>query len=136
MRVNFSFIFRLLKTSNFKMSLIWRKPICKDYCYNDAECSDGLGLFNTETDSFNTTEINKSCKCTSERFSGERCEFDKCFDKINTCPANCTLDAQCKCLCGQECDAYYCNNKKGMCYENTKGHLSCKLSHFLKVNFF
>jgi len=96
-----------------------------NYCYNDAECSDGLGVFNTQTNNFSTTEIKLSCTCNSERFSGERCEFDKCFNEAKQCPSNCTLDASCKCLCGQECDKLYCNNQKGVCYAQND-QLSCQ----------
>jgi hypothetical protein len=74
-----------------------------------------------------------SCDCaggadeSDRRFTGQRCEFDKCFSQVKEakCPANCTLDGQCKCLCNKECDSYLCNKEKGVCYEK-QGQVACK----------
>ena len=127
-------IVNLKNTNDFKCEcdLGWtgalcESPICKDYCHNDGQCSDGLGEYNYETERFNATKVELSCACSSKRFSGERCEFDLCRKEVDEkkCPSNCTLDSSCKCLCGQECDQFYCNKKMGVCYakDNT---LSCK----------
>ena len=65
-------------------------------------------------------------ECPSKRFTGERCEFDKCYMDIKEkkCPSNCTLDSSCKCLCGEECDNFLCHNE-GKCHlENDL--LTCK----------
>ncbi len=103
-------------------------PICKDYCYNNGQCNDGLGVFIPENNTYTNSVVNLKCTCSNDdRFSGDRCEFDKCHNQVmaKTCPTNCTLDSSCKCLCGKECDDFYCNGNSGTCVENN-GHLSCK----------
>jgi hypothetical protein len=100
--------------------------ICENYCYNKGECDNGLGEYNEEKKTFAVSEPKLTCKCSSNRFFGNRCEFDKCRKEVaaNKCPSNCTLDSSCKCLCGKECDAYLCHNE-GECFPNN-GQLSCK----------
>ena len=101
-----------------------RIPICNDYCYNNGQCDNGLSENNERKKSF--TEPKLTCKCASERFFGDRCEFDKCHKEIkaNKCPSNCTLDSSCECLCGNECNKFFCHNE-GECFQNN-GQLSCK----------
>ena len=80
------------------------KPLCLDYCLNDGKCS----IVN------NTSQL---CLCNTERYSGDRCQFDKCLKKADECPANCVVNSACDCLCGEQCDKSYCNNKNGTCNE-------------------
>jgi hypothetical protein len=84
-------------------------PICLDYCKNNAICNDGLG----DQYEFNSTNItsraNVSCECTSPRYSGDRCQFDLCFDKNPK--KDCVIDyvdSECKEVCDTECDKLFC----------------------------
>jgi hypothetical protein len=85
-------------------------PLCINYCYNDARCE------------INANDSLK-CTCISERFSGDLCEFDRCYQRI--CPGGCFMDSTCNCQCGNDCDRVYCSNSNGKCYDN-EGGLSCK----------
>ena len=94
------------------------KPICEGYCYNGA-CSSSINEENAMS--------RLTCKCSDDqRFSGDRCQFDKCFNEVkaNKCPHNCTLDSSCKCLCGEKCDTYHCNHR-GVCTE-VQNQITCK----------
>lgn len=94
-------------------------PLCVNYCYNNGKC------IIDQTEANRTT---RRCLCDSSdgRYSGDRCQFDKCSSLLNTCPRNCVINSACECLCNEECDKYYCNNQNGTCYQDTYGNLACK----------
>ena len=133
--VNGACIHHINQTTDFKCecepgygSALCEIPICKDYCYNGGQCSDGLGVFNAQTNAYTNAKARLQCNCVdNQRFSGVRCEFDKCFKEIkeDKCGRNCTLDSSCHCLCGIECDAYHCNKQSGVCVEKDN-QLACK----------
>lgn len=85
---------------------------CLNYCYNHGEC-----------DVMKDSSKYPTCKC-NERFSGDRCQFDKCFAKTNECPVNCHMNEKCQCFCGQKCNENYCTNN-GVCVENN-GEVGCR----------
>lgn len=60
------------------------------------------------------------CDC-GERFSGERCQFDKCAGQVSSCPVDCFLDGGCKCQCKADCDKAYCNQGSGTCVADIHG---------------
>lgn len=82
------------------------------YCYNG-----GLNKLDTNT---NKT----SCKCTSTRFSGEQCQFDKCRD-VPKCGKSCYMTSECKCICGHDCSLGYCTGN-GECIGNSDRDVFCK----------
>lgn len=85
-------------------------PLCLNYCTNYGKCKV-----------INETDNTRQCKC-SHRFFGDRCQFDKCADKV--CPVGCYMNNSCKCFCGHLCDTNYCRNN-GTCIDND-GQLGCK----------
>lgn len=89
------------------------KPICLNYCYNDGKCKI-------------VSDNQIKCLCENQRFTGDRCQFDKCIQELKNCPSNCFMDSECKCNCAEDCDFNYCNKKNGTCYEDYNGNLACK----------
>lgn len=63
--------------------------ICLNYCYNNGTCS----LFKLDSDS-----VILNCTCASDRYSGDRCQFDKCIKNKNICPEPGFIGPDCKCL--------------------------------------
>ena len=84
-------------------------PLCLNYCYNDGRCS--------------VVNNKMTCSCESARFTGDRCQFDKCFEK--KCPKNCFMNSSCDCVCGNDCNYQDCSKSNGTCYEN-HGQLACE----------
>jgi low-density lipoprotein receptor-related protein 1 (alpha-2-macroglobulin receptor) len=101
-------------------------PVCLDYCKNGGMCDDGFG--NTYEFEINSTRVaHLTCRCVPDtRYFGANCQFDRCFEQLNSCPSNCFVSSNCSCLCGTACDQSYCNNGKGACYSDEDGKLSCK----------
>ena len=91
-------------------------PVCLNYCYNNGRCSAN------KTSEFELADVN--CKCVSDRFSGNRCQFDKCSNVARDCPANCVVNSLCECLCEEKCDKSYCKGR-GTCQDNN-GELKCR----------
>ncbi|CAF0983338.1 unnamed protein product [Brachionus calyciflorus] len=99
--------------------------ICSKYCYNNGSCSNGFTestLFENYL-SINYT-MNFTCKCQSDRFSGDKCEFDLCADKVSSCPVQVYSNSKCECIVGNECDKEHCNSKGNCTREN--GKVACK----------
>ena len=86
---------------------------CRDYCANNGECI------------INPNDFSLGCKCDAARYSGDKCQFDKCIKKKDDCPAHCYMDNSCNCLCGEKCNYNYCNYNNGTCYDNG-GKLACR----------
>jgi integrin beta 2 len=99
-------------------------PICLNHCLNNGRCDDGLGTYFSSNNSFSNPTSSPKCKC-NERYTGDRCQFDKCIKEASQCPPNSTLNSACKCLRGADCDSFYCNNKNGTCFSDN-GQLACK----------
>ena len=95
------------------------KPLCLDYCYNGGNCT-------LEFNSTTSISILK-CKCSSQRFYGDKCQFDSCENR-NECPENCYLDSSCNCKCGYECDRTYCNRNNGTCVD-VNGSVGCRFEN-------
>lgn len=101
------------------------RPLCLDYCYNNGYCNDGFGTeYDFEKFLEKSYSSNLTCSCSSERFTGDRCQFDKCYGKVDKCPSNCTLSSNCECLCGTECDKSFCN-AAGTCV-SVNNKLACQ----------
>lgn len=99
------------------------RPVCLDYCYNGAQCSDGLQSDKDYEDFLSKNYTAKlSCVCSSDRYTGDKCQFDKCFGK--KCSPNCFMNSSCDCVCNSDCDKTYCNGK-GVC-TSVDDNLTCK----------
>lgn len=99
-------------------------PVCLNYCKNGGMCNDNLGnKYDFAISSADVAQL--TCKCTSDRYVGPQCGFDKCFSQVPTCRSNCTLNTNCECLCDSKCDQYYCGNN-GVCLRDQDDNLACK----------
>lgn len=100
------------------------KSVCSDYCYNGGKCNAYLeNSTNYDDYLIRNYSARLTCECQNERFSGDRCEFDKCFDKRDSCPSNNFLSSNCECITGKDCDKAICNNN-GKCINENK-NITC-----------
>ena len=98
-------------------------PVCLNYCYNFGICAVNVVKVN------NVDAANITCSCISDKYSGDRCQFDKCSAKSKDCPVDCFVNDNCECLCADKCDKSYCSNGNGTCFNND-GELGCKYNYF------
>ncbi|RNA43854.1 von Willebrand factor D and EGF domain-containing -like isoform X2 [Brachionus plicatilis] len=100
------------------------ESICANYCYNDGICSYNQYDF---YDFLNSTySIDLNCKCESERFYGNRCQFDKCSDIGKNCPEHSFFGPDCQCLTNDDCDEKFCNNNGECVHQNDNLICRCK----------
>lgn len=96
------------------------KSVCADYCLNDNRCEV---IFDVLVDGRKIAR--PSCTCLDSRYTGDRCEFDRCLNARSSCPRNCSLTtSSCQCVCGPTCDTNYCNGN-GVCVEKND-QVGCK----------
>lgn len=89
----------------------------------NCECLNG-GTCQTRIDVNQTANL--SCICPSgNRFSGSRCEIDKCHSMLRLCSKLCWVNDYCHCKCGQDCIETFCNNL-GICVLDDEEKLNCK----------
>lgn len=95
------------------------RPVCLEYCLNDGVCSDGLNANQTN-------EVSLSCDCSNpnNRYTGDRCQFDKCYEQVQKRQPNCYVNDTCVAVCGKECNLEYCTGQ-GVCLEQNY-QLTCK----------
>lgn len=105
--------------------------ICSNYCYNNGNCSYNQSDY---SDYLNKTySIDLKCECKSNRFSGDRCQFDKCWNRSKKCPEHSFLGPDCQCFTENDCSEVFCNNN-GVCHHENDS-LTCRyfeLNKFLK----